>query len=221
MWMRTLGVVLMLATTTTFAQPVVTPNKSKPVDPTDPIMTSVDEWQAKEIAKIEWLRADGSRWKFKQPSEYYSEASRKVFSEWRFLMLSWDEIPAEKPAADPTEKKKPFPNRIAVHLAISPDRRTMQEFHTTGNYEEFGVLLAHQGIKIETPDDATAVWNAFCDVHWKHWHKQKHEKINDRLWHLGSITIDEFHYYYQVDLDADHKVQRGKLKADRVGSTRP
>jgi hypothetical protein len=49
----------------------------------------------------------------------------------------------------------------------------------------------------------------------KHWHKQNSEKINDRLWHLGSVTIDKFHYYYQVDLDADHKVLRGKLKADR------
>jgi len=162
MMMRTLGaalgLVLMLATSA-LAQPVVTPNKFKLVDPTDPIMPSVDEWQAKEIAKIEWLRADGSRWKFKPPSEYYSEASRKVFPEWRFLMLSWDEIPTEKPAADPAERKKPFPNRIAVHLAISSDRRLMQEFHTTGNYEGFGVLLAHQGIKIETPEDATAAWS--------------------------------------------------------------
>src|SRR4051812_28552860 len=91
MLMRTLGVVLMLATTT-FAQQVVTPNKSKPVDPTDPIMPLVDKWQAKAIVEIQLRRADGSQWEFKQPREYYSEASRKVFPEWRFLILRWEEI---------------------------------------------------------------------------------------------------------------------------------
>lgn len=205
---------LMLATTA-FAQQWVTPNKSKPVDPTDPITPLVDKWQSQAIAEIQWHRIDVSRWEFKQPQEYYSEASRKVFPEWRFLILNWQEIPAEKPEAIPAEKKKASPNIIVAHLAISPDHRTMQQFHIFGNYEEFGVLLAHQGIKIETLEDATAVWNAFCDVHWTQWHQQKHKKINDRLWHLGTITTGNIDYYYQVDLAADHQVQRGKLKAER------
>lgn len=214
MVLRTLGLVLMLSTTA-LAQPYVTPNKSRPVDPTDPIMPLVDQWRANEIAEIQSRRADGSEWKFQQPSEYYSEASRKVFPEWRFLTVSWRKIPTEKPKDAQTEKLDAFKNGIGMHLAISPDRKTIQKFHGYGNYDEFGVLLAHQGIKIETPDDATAVWNAFCDLHWKFWHKQTHEKINDRLWHLGNITIEKVHYYYQIDLDADHKVLRGKLKADR------
>lgn len=215
MMLRTLGLVLML-TTTTFAQPVVTPNKWKNLAPTDPLMPLVDEWQAQKIADIQQRRGDGARWKFQEPSEYYSEASRKVFPEWRFLTVGWKKVRAAGPAGEPAEKENLFTDGIGSSLAISPDRKTIVEFHGYGNYEQFGAILAHAKIKIETPDDATAVWNAFCDIHWKHWHKQKHEKINDRLWHLGSVTIDKFHYYYQVELSEDHTVVRGKLKADRL-----
>jgi hypothetical protein len=60
------------------------------------------------------------------------------------------------------------------------------------------------------------VWDGFCDLHQKHWKDHGIEMKDQRRWHLGVITLGDFHYYYEVLLDDEGKVVSGKLHADKI-----
>jgi hypothetical protein len=69
-------------------------------------------------------------------------------------------------------------------------------------------------VRILTKADAKKVWAAFCDLHQKHWRDQEIVRVDKSTWHLGA-TEDSHHtrYYYEVVLDPDGKVLKGKLHA--------
>ena len=182
----------------------------KRVETSDPAMPILSKWQA---GVIERYRKDGQT----QPDfgpwlEIPSESLRRLFPDLRFITIHWDEVSVPGAAEDLVSRA----GDLFVILAVNSTKQTTQELFGCGNYEEFGSLLSERGATIKSPEDATLVWNAFCDLHQKHWKDQGITRIDDTTWHLGVITIDRFHYYYRVDLDSEHKVIRGKLHADEI-----
>lgn len=150
-----------------------------------------------------------------------------TFSSW--FVLSFDSLKALFPhqrffAVSWSEKAAPGKEKEAVGLAFGLEAtlvcdaagKIIKEVHHTGNYEAFGELLNASKVAIRTSDDAKLVWNAFCDIHQRHWQKQPAIKVGDKTWHLGDITIDRFHYYYQVLLDDESRVVSAKLHADEI-----
>lgn len=138
------------------------------------------------------------------------DSLKTLFPQHRFFAISWSE------SAVPGKEKETLglASGLETTLVCDAAGKTVKELHHTGNYEAFGELLKSAKITIRTNDDAKLVWNAFCDVHQKHWQKQPAIKIDDRTWHLGDETRDGYHYYYEVLLDADFRVTSAKLHAD-------
>jgi len=62
--------------------------------------------------------------------------------------------------------------------------------------------------------DAQLVWAGFCDLHQKHWKDQKAIKVSETLWHLGDKTTNGVHYYYEVILDAQQRIQSARLHSN-------
>ena len=182
----------------------------KRVDPSDSVTPTLNQWQAEVIER--YRKSGHTQPQFGPWLEIPSESLRRLFPDLRFITIHWNEVAAP----GTTEKFASRAGDLFVVLADKSAKQTTLEFFGYGNYEEFGSLLSQHGIAINSPDDATLVWNAFCDLHQKHWKDQGIEKIDDRTWHLGVITIDRFHYYYQVDLDSDNKITHGKLHADEI-----
>jgi len=183
----------------------------KRIDPTDPVMPLLTEWQSK---LIEAYRKNGNiQSQFGPLQEISSESLPRLFPGLRFIAIHWDETPVPG-----NTKKLSMAYDLYTILAVDSIKKTTREFYGYGNYEEFGILLSDYGITINSHADAKLVWNAFCDLHQKQWKNQDIQRIDDTTWHLGAVTIDRFHYYYQVDLDSSHKVIRGKLHADRIKS---
>lgn len=182
----------------------------KRVDPTDPAAATLGQWQA---GVVEAYRKGGHTLpQFGPWLEIPSESLHRLFPDLRFMTIHWDEVAV--PGS--TGKSVSRGGDWFVMLAVNSAKRTTEEFSGYGNYEEFGALLSRHGIVINSPADAALVWNAFCDLHQKDWKDQGIEKIDDRTWHLGVITIDRFHYYYRVDLDSDHRITHGILHADEI-----
>ena len=182
----------------------------KSVDSTDPATPTLDRWQAGVVER--YRKGGHTQPHFGPWLEIPSESLRRLFPDLRFITIHWNEVAIP----GTTEKFASRAYGLFVILAVDSSKQTTQEFFGYGNYEEFGSLLSRHDITINSPDDATLVWNSFCDLHQKHWKDQGIERIDDRTWHLGVITIDRFHYYYRVDLDSDHKVVHGKLHADEI-----
>ena len=100
---------------------------------------------------------------------------------------------------------------IVRELTSVEEHNTITTAHLNG-----GWLEERNGVKIESEKDARLVWDAFCDLHQKRWKNQGIKKIDSSTWHLGVITIDDFHYYYRVVLNADGIVQNAKLHAEEI-----
>lgn len=188
------------------------------VDPADPVMATLGKWQ--HAASESYRKGGHTLAQFGPWMEIPSPSLRQLFPELRFITIYWDEAPA--PGNDASRDIALRASRafgLFIILAVDQGKGTTQEFSGYGNYEEFGTLLAEQRIQIDSPAQATLVWNAFCDLHQKHWKNQtQHERIDEHTWHLSVNTIDRFKYYYQVELDAKHTVVRAKLIADKVSA---
>jgi hypothetical protein len=140
------------------------------------------------------------------------DSLKTLFPQHRFFAVSWSERPA------PGKEKEAIGLAFGLEatLVCNAAGKTIKEVHHTGNYEAFGELLNDAKVAIRTSDDAKLVWNAFCDIHQKHWQEQPAIKIDNKTWHLGDVTIDRFHYYYRVLLDDESRVVSAKLHADEI-----
>jgi hypothetical protein len=140
------------------------------------------------------------------------DSLKTLFPQHRFFAVSWSEKPA------PGKEKEAIGLAFGLEATLVCDAtgKTIKEFHHSGNYEALGEFLNAAKVAIRTNDDAKLVWNAFCDIHQKHWQKQPAIKVDDKTWHLGDVTINRFHYYYKVLLDDESRVVSAKLHADEI-----
>lgn len=145
--------------------------------------------------------------------EIQSAAAARLFPSLRFAGISWDE------RAHPDARDRTVNLAFGLQTTVGVERSTNKiqvELPGFGNYEAFGRLLATNRVRIHNAADAKTVWEAFCDLHFKHWQSQPAVKESDKLWHLGDVTIDRFHYYYEVVLDDEHIVKSARLHADEA-----
>lgn len=180
------------------------------VEDSDPAVPALKEWQQGIEARY---RQGG----FIVPafSSWFAlsfDSLKTLFPQHRFFAISWSE------GAAPGMEKEAIGLAVGLEATLVCDAagKTIKELHHTGNYEAFGELLNAARVTIRTNDDAKLVWNAFCDIHQRHWQKQPAMKVDDKTWHLGKVTIDRFRYYYKVLLDDESRVVSAKLHADEI-----
>jgi len=142
-----------------------------------------------------------------------SPAAARLFPSLRFAGISWSE------RAHPDVKDRTVNLAFGLQTTVGVEtssNRIQVELSGFGSYEAFGGLLATNRVHIKDAVDAKAVWEAFCDLHFKHWQSQPAVKKSEKIWHLGDVTIDQFHYYYEVALDEEHTVRSARLHADEI-----
>ncbi len=132
-----------------------------------------------------------------------------LFPGFRFYVISHDEV---------VKEDAPYIPGLAINLyytlAISQEEATYR-FPGYGNYESFGLFLSEQRLSIQSEEDATNIWCAFCEIHLKSWAGQPFEKMSDTVWHLGLYSDEYYNYHYEVILDSEGLVISGILQATR------
>lgn len=117
-----------------------------------------------------------------------SPAAAKLFPSLQFASVRWSE------RANPTAKKGVAGLAIGLEKTLGIDRKTKSiviQLYGSGNYMAFGELLINHRIKLRNEKDAERIWNAFCELHHKHWQDQKHQRISAHEWRLGISSYDQ------------------------------
>ena len=186
------------------------PEKFKPLEASDPASATADVWQAeleKHYSKEGLIAANfHGRW------VHQSEALKAMFPDYRFIAIQW----SEKPAPGKEGQALGLGFGLEVTLVCNTAGKQVKEVLHHGNYEAFGEMLRDKKVSLRGPEDAKRIWKAFCDLHQKHWEDQASLKIDEKTWHLGTKTIERFHYFYEVKLDAEGLVTGAELKAKAV-----
>jgi hypothetical protein len=176
----------------------------------DAAMPVLREWRSKKIEKCH--KGGIATISFSPWYELPSPALKQLFPGLRFFATSW----TLRPIPGKEKETIGLPSALEIVLILDADGKSFKEVATGGDHEPFWNLLAAHKVSIRSPADAKLVWEAFCDLHLKHWQDQPALKISETTWHLGDTTIDKFHYYYEFVLDDDHVVKWGKLHAEPV-----
>ncbi|MCK4789288.1 MAG: hypothetical protein KAV87_36435 [Desulfobacteraceae bacterium] len=176
----------------------------------NPDLVILNKWQEKTQKKYDETGLINPQFSFW--SEISTLALLKLFPAYRFYTISWNEN------ATDTGKERHVSCAYGLYTMLSIHQETdeMKEYFGYGNYAPFGELLAMEKIQITSEEQAKLVWDAFRDLHQKHWKNQTIKQMNTKKWHLGVIAIDNFNYYYEVNLDDDGVVINGKLHADKI-----
>jgi hypothetical protein len=184
------------------------------VQNTDPIYLSLEEYRLqilKQYDDTKQAQPAFSKW-----VDVPSAAVKDLFPSLRFAAITWDE---RAPPEAKNKKDIGWNYAFGLQVTIGVDRSSNQikyKLDGYGNYEPFGKLLADSQVRIRDSEDARTVWVAFCDLHFKHWKSQPAIRKSEAVWHLGDVTIDRFHYYYEVNLDDRQRVKAARLHADEV-----
>lgn len=184
------------------------------VQKTDPIYPSLEEYRLQILKQYDDTKQ--AQPAFSNWVDVQSAAVNDLFPLLRFAAITWDE------RVHPEAKNKKdigWNYAFGLQVTIGVDRSSNQikyKFDGYGNYEPFGKLLADNQIRIRNAEDARTVWEAFCDLHFKHWKSQPAIRKSESVWHLGDVTSDRFHYYYEVNLDERQRVKAARLHADEV-----
>jgi hypothetical protein len=170
-------------------------------------MPTLREWQRK--VEADYFRSNYAKPEFASWHEIPASSLANLFPDLRFFTTSWSERPIPG-----KERAAAFAWGLGVTLICTADGKLVRSVGHHGNYEEFGEFLAVEKIAIHSAGDAKRVWDAYCDLHQKHWKDQTAIKVSDTVWHLGKTTVSGAHYYYEVKLDSAQTVVSAKLHAD-------
>lgn len=81
---------------------------------------------------------------------------------------------------------------IEETVGINIDNGKIEEdFSCGGDYEPFGKLLITNKVVLRDNANAKRIWDAFCDIHHRHWKELPIKKISDTEWHLGIMSYDQ------------------------------
>jgi hypothetical protein len=126
---------------------------------------------------------------FQQWVRVKSEAASQLFPKMSFYSIAWAETP--RPGA---KNKQPIHLVLRLEKTIGINQGTGKieaELYCSGNYEAFGELLIKHKAALRNPADAKKIWEAFCEIHHKHWQEYPLKKISDTEWHLGISSYDQ------------------------------
>ncbi|MBM80609.1 MAG: hypothetical protein CMJ78_08460 [Planctomycetaceae bacterium] len=119
--------------------------------------------------------------------EVNSSAAEKMFPNWRYAAVRWDEKRNPK-----WKKPVSLAARLSKTLVIDAKRKKIvAELYGWGNYEAFGKLIVDRRVKIKDAKQARLVWTAFCELHRKFSPTAKIERASDNEWRLGISSYDQ------------------------------
>ena len=187
--MKAIGVVYFVIATQVVAFPALAQMRNKPeliVQESDPYFTILaghqaqirnlyDEGRLKLPSFGDWIRVE-------------SKSASLLFPKLLFCSISWSEV------LHPDAKLENVTRAFGLEktVGINTDKGELEaELFCCGNYEAFGKLLVKYRIIMQSPADARRVWEAFCDIHHRHWQEYPFEKISDTTWHLGIFSYDQ------------------------------
>ena len=113
-----------------------------------------------------------------------SPATAQLFPKLQFASISrsWDGHPADD---------------LGVTVAIdTAAKRIVKELLRYGNYEKYGELLVDHRVTLRDAADAKLIWDAFCDIHHRHWKDHPLKKVSASEWHLGISQYDQTRTHY-------------------------
>lgn len=177
------------------------------VQQADTIRPTLDAWR--KALQTRYEQGGLIQPRFSQWFEIRSDELKTLFPNYRFAVITWDEM--EHPQAP----RKIVGRAFGLHTTLAIDSVTgkVTEFFGYGNYEPFGAFLSERSVQFVAEGDARRVWVAFCQIHQMHWQDYGIVHPEKSIWHLGVKDIDDYRYYYEVNLDSDNKVVKGKLHA--------
>jgi hypothetical protein len=81
---------------------------------------------------------------------------------------------------------------LEVTVAIDTATKCLvKELYCYGSYEAYGELLVDHRVPLRDAADAKLVWDAFCDIHHRHWKDLPLKKVSASEWHLGISQYDQ------------------------------
>lgn len=111
-----------------------------------------------------------------------SAPAARLFPGLRFASIAWSESP------HPEAKYHPVGLALSIEKTVAIDtnsNRIVMGLFCEGNYEPYGKLLVAHNVSLRNTADAKTIWEAFCDIHHRHWKDFPLEKVSDVEWHLG------------------------------------
>lgn len=150
------------------------------------------------------------RAKLREPFQIEVDAARRLFPQYRFYLVWWDEEAVDK-------HNPPLGMAFGLYytLALGPDGE-LRHFQGSGNFEEFGKFLADTKVVLKTSEDAKLVWNAFCEIHRRDWASHPSEHISEKEWRLGKEVAHGFDRFYRVSTTTNGFCTSARFEAIRV-----
>lgn len=181
-----LTLLLLLAALVSLAVGQIRFEQAVEVSKDDPIYPFLAEYQATVGAAYKknptvrpvfssWIRVD-------------SPAAARLFPQLRFASVSLSEMPDPKAGKPPVGLAYRIETTLAVNLTT---KRTEATLPANGNYEAFGKMLVDRGVPLRDEADANTIWEAFCELHHRHWKDYPAKKVSASEWHLGLFRDDQ------------------------------
>lgn len=182
---------------------------SPPPLPDDDPDAAVAREEAARLERLAWEEVVRSV----SPARRVSgEALVRLLPGYRFLLLAWEDRPA-----DP-ERKVSIAYGLYQIVAIAPDGSRTRHF-AYGNHEPFGEMLEQARVRVATEEDARLVWSAYCELFGKP-RDRRYERASATSWRLGISDTGDRRYWYEVTVDGSGNVTSGCLRSARLAELR-
>ena len=150
-------------------------------DPVLPTLTKHQDAISAAYAKDKLILPRFSPW-----FRVVSPSGAKLFPELRFYTISWDEN--LHPEAPRGPGLSPIGRAIGLEKTVPIIAETNE---IKADYPGFWEAIIERKVAIKDQEDAELVWNAFCEIHHKHWQSSPCKRIGPDEWRLGVSSYDQ------------------------------
>ncbi len=149
------------------------------------------------------------------PLQLQSDAVSKLFPNYRFYSICWDE--------SPVKGKEVLGLAFGLYYSLAIDSNgNTTKLPGPGHFEKFGEFLSINKIQIKNSEDARLLWLAFCDIYRQPWHSRNLKQISPNEWYFGfhqtnqPFATEQSRRWYQVILDDKQQVLSAKSMSETV-----
>ena len=154
--------------------------------------------------------------------EVKSDTLQELFSPYTFLYVPYEfSVPKER------LKDYSIPKGMYTVLVLNKNGKEQYVLEGSGNYEGFGFFLQANTVKVESFEDASKIWKAFCAIFRKPWSPDcLFPQETENSWKLCPTTTGfrpvsayeavKEEYYYLLELNEAKTVVSGKLVSNIV-----
>ena len=107
-----------------------------------------------------------------------------LFPGLEFYTISWNEnLHPDRPEDSPL-----IGRALGLEKTVAIESKTNK---VSDDYSGFWNELVERKIAITNRKDAIQIWNAFCEIHHKHWQSSPCRKVSPTEWRLGISSYDQ------------------------------